>query len=714
VTYVTRFPSDFQEAARKLLPELVGGDVEAAARPEPKSFAEAKTAAKDAIDAMQTANLLVRTLPSRMSGASATEKVDLKKQLDEAKEQAAKGQYDAMGYCRLALKLADSETSLDDLNLVRYLLCYLLYNEGNYFDAIVVGDLLAKRYPDSQGARQCAEIVLASFQRLHSESNSDDKEFETQQIMAIADYIVKKWPDQPEADKALNTLIGFMIRAKKLDQAQAYLAKIPVESPQRGSAELKTGQALWASYLENSKQIRDWENNVQPLPEAADLPALKKELDELKGEARQTLLNGVERMQKSGEMSSVLATAVLYLAQIYIDTNEAGKSIELIEDPKIGVLTLVNNKDPFVSGEGIPEETYKTALRAYISSLASPGADIKATIDKARGVMDALKANLATSAHGQQKLVAIYVSLARDLQRQMEIAEPAAKKSLGVGFETFLKEVAADATELNIMSWVGDTYRGMGDSFGQILRLPAVEAKEAKGYFTKAADIYQKILDKGKSDANFLPAAMKTHVLIQLAKTKKSMGDYIAARDMYESILKGNSILLPVQMEAAKLYQDWGGTGKGQQENYMRAIVGARPDQSKNGKNTLWGWGEIARMTAGNSQFRDQFHEARYNLALCRYNYALTQDDASKKKEQLQRAKSDIALTAGLYPDLGGNEWRAKYDNLLKTIQKALGEKTEGLRGLQTPSTAPVANGKAAAGGTPAKTSPVSAAPAKK
>jgi hypothetical protein len=174
-----------------------------------------------------------------------------------------------------------------------------------------------------------------------------------------------------------------------------------------------------------------------------------------------------------------------------------------------------------------------------------------------------------------------------------------------------------------------------------------------------------------------------------------------------ESILKASPMVLPAQIEAARLYQDWGGTGKGQEENYVRAIVGARPDKSKNNKNTIWGWGEIARMTANNGQFKDQFYDARYNLALCRYNYALAQQDAKKKAEQLQRAKSDIALTAGLYPELGGEDRKRQFDTLLKTIQKSLGEPTDGLRALQSaPGRTPAAK---------AKTTTVSAtAPSKK
>jgi len=676
---VSRIPSDFQEAGRKLAVELSASDSAASERVEPRTFVDAKNAAREEIDAMQTAQLLTRTLPGKIAAAKAPEKAELQKQLDKARDEAAKAQAEALRFCRLALKLADNDSEITDVNLVRYLLCYLLYSEGNYYDAIVAGEFLARHYPESQGARPCAKIALASYLKLYADNLAEDKEFESEQIVSIAGHIVKNWADQPEGAEALNTLIPFMIRAKKLDQAQEYLARIPADSPQRGMAELKTGQALWASYLENSKLVRDWETGAAPQPDDVDLPARKKELASLQSNAKQILVDGVARMQAGGEVSVVLITASLSLAQIYVDTNEAAKAVALLEDPKIGALTLVKSDDPATQAEGIPAEIYKTALRSYISSLAG-GKNAEATIEKARGVMDSLKAHLGQTPEGQQNLVAIYVSLARDLQRQMELAEPAVKKPLGIGFENFLSQVAAEATELNVLNWVAETYRGMGESYGTSLQSLT---PEAKGYFEKAAATLQKILERGKAERGFLSAGMETQVRMQLAQTKKGMGDYIAAREIYVTILKASPMLLPVQMEAAKLYQDWGGAGKNQHENYLRAIVGAQPDP-KSKKNVIWGWGEIARMAASDTKYREQFHEARYNLALCRYNYALSKEDPAQKKEQLVRAKSDISLTAGLYPDMGGESWKTQYDNLLKNVQKGLGERPAGLSGLQS------------------------------
>jgi hypothetical protein len=280
----------------------------------------------------------------------------------------------------------------------------------------------------------------------------------------------------------------------------------------------------------------------------------------------------------------------------------------------------------------------------------------------------------------------------------MELAEPAVKKPLGVGFENFLTQVAAEATELDVLNWVAETYRGMGESYGTSLQSLT---PEAKSYFEKAAATLQKILDRGKAERGFLSAGMETQVRMQLAQNKKGMGDYIGAREIYVSILKASPMLLPVQMEAARLYQDWGGAGKNQHENYLRAIVGAQPDPAKNKKNTIWGWGEIARMAASDTKYREQFHEARYNLALCRYNYALSKEDTAQKKEQLLRAKSDISLTAGLYPNMGGESWKSQYDNLLKNVQKALGERAVGLVAFQSPAAAATAS-------PGAKTAPVS------
>ena len=119
---------------------------------------------------MQTANFTLKTLPAELPRSNRRRQEELQKQLAEAKQQATKGQADAMHFCRLALEAGDSETDVNDLNLIRYLLCYLQYGEKHYYDAIVIGDFLAKRYPDSQVPGRVRRSSLASYVNLYAES----------------------------------------------------------------------------------------------------------------------------------------------------------------------------------------------------------------------------------------------------------------------------------------------------------------------------------------------------------------------------------------------------------------------------------------------------------------------------------------------------------------------------------------------------------------
>ena len=102
VTYVQKFPGPHQEAARKLLPEFTGGDAETVAeRKEPKTFLEARTLAKEAIDAMQTSNLLIKTLPPRIADA---ERPDGKGRAGEAARRGQDHRFQSPAGCALLLQ----------------------------------------------------------------------------------------------------------------------------------------------------------------------------------------------------------------------------------------------------------------------------------------------------------------------------------------------------------------------------------------------------------------------------------------------------------------------------------------------------------------------------------------------------------------------------------------------------------------------------------
>ncbi|HND52067.1 MAG TPA: hypothetical protein PLV92_06715, partial [Pirellulaceae bacterium] len=285
--YVAKFPSEYQKEAQKLAGELgIGGPSTSGDAPQPKTFADARTAGKDVLDGVQVAKVKLEGLPPRIRDEQSAEvKKQLQDELKEAQDLIKSGDAEALRLFQLAQRLAVNDTPPEDLNVVRYFICYLFYSMQDFENAAVMGEFVAQRFPESGGARQCAKIAMASYLKQYANAKTDckplvdqilgdfdkDKDgkltaaeiegapaakqaelkaadvdgngkietaeivrmftrYESEHIVEICNYITSKWPDQPEAQEALATLISFMITENQLDKAQAYLEKIPEES----------------------------------------------------------------------------------------------------------------------------------------------------------------------------------------------------------------------------------------------------------------------------------------------------------------------------------------------------------------------------------------------------------------------------------------------------------------------------------------------------
>ncbi|HUG69010.1 MAG TPA: hypothetical protein VMM76_14770, partial [Pirellulaceae bacterium] len=539
--FVANKSGELQEEARRLVAAL-GGPDRTGEKPDPHTFDEAKVAGKEALDAIQTATLVVSQVPTRIAKEKDEAiKADLQKQLEEAQGTLATARSDAMMYYQLALRLANNETSIDDVNIVRYFLCWLYYLEQDYYRAALMGEFVARRYPDSAGARPCAKIAMACYIQIYGEThqtagdlfkeldkdadgailgeeltslpeiaqgadkNADENvtsdelvarlvEFDVAHIVSIAEYIADKWSDQPEAEEALNTLVPFMINAGELERAEQFLTRIPESSPRRGDSELKTGQAMWGTYLRESPQVQQWEADGPPA--RIDVAAKREEQNQLKAKAVEILSAGYGRLQPATAPSRGIVTALLSLAQAQLESQQAVKAIEVLEHETFGPLVLVRKQDPSATDPAIVEEVYKTALRAYISSLAS--ADGGGAMEKAKGVMDQMKAAIGGDAEGEKRLISVYVNLAQDLEKQLESATPEVKRALSQGYETFLRQLNEGASELSILNWVAESFSKLGKSLddGQTLN------EDAKKYYQASLDAFQNIIDKVKLEPN--------------------------------------------------------------------------------------------------------------------------------------------------------------------------------------------------------------------
>ncbi|MFM8252207.1 MAG: hypothetical protein ACKOBW_11475 [Planctomycetota bacterium] len=791
LAYVARFPGDYQKDAQRMLAEL-GGPAAATAgadQPLPKNFEEAKKAGKDALDAVQLAKANIENLTTQIKAEKDPEaKKKLQTELAEAERAVKNGNGDALRLFEIAQQLVEKDTPADEVSTVRYYLCFVNYSLQNYDEAAVLGDFVARRYPESVGARPCGRVAMYSFLKMYSDAKNDaqpkidalladfdldqDKKlsteeiekmpenqrtalagadvdksgkidhtelarlatrFESQSVVDMCNYIASQWPDQPEAQEAFGTLITFMIGEQELDRAQEYLNKIPEDSPQRATGELKLGQAVWAAYVYGMNAVRERKQALPPgTPAPADLASRETELKTYRDRAQKTLVDGVARMEKAGQVNVTFGTASLSLAQLYLDTDQAAQAVTLLEKPNVGPLALVTGNNEVASRPGFAEETYRTALRAYVSALAGASKDAaaaEALIKKAEEIMQGLKTSVGDGDDAQKKLFAIFVTLARDLEQQMKLSSDESKRNLGKGFETFLSQVRANSKALSELYWVASTFYGMGESYGT--NASGEASADAKRFFGESAKTYEDILARSKAGTLKIEDTLVPQITLALAKTRREMGDYENAIKLFIQILEKSPMLLSVQLEAAKTYETWAERSSSE-KYYVNAIQGS--GDSKTGRSKIWGFNEVARITAGKPEFRDAFYEARYHVTLARYKYALAQKDAAKKKKELESAEKSIAATYQGYPNMDGNQtenkksYREMYDGLAKAIQKSLGKKEAGITAYEikiptggaagatpgAPAGATAPAGTAPAAATPAKTAPAGAAPAKK
>jgi hypothetical protein len=645
---VSREPGEHQRAARMALAGFSRGGEEL---PQAKTFAEAYTLAKDALDSMNAATLAVRIAKDNNPDA-----------LPGLEQQLADGRAEAQKNLQLALSLVDDQTELKQLNEVRYLLSWLLWEQENYLQAATLARFVAIRYPDDPSAAAAAKIALASFDRLQATDESDA--FAAARLVEIAQFIAEQWPTGDTADVAFNMLLNVALREDRLADAKELVGRIAEE--RRPLFELKLANAMW------ERQLRAGGDDAQ----AEDREAAFKLLD-----------TWFSKLRDERPISPTAATAALYLSQAYLDQARYADAIALLEDEEVGPLQLLSTDNEVASRPAYAVEAHKAALRAYVSQTPPQS-------EQALAQMQALEKSvqqLGDEPDGD-RLTRIYVSLGLQLQKQIESFVSNDKRqeadALIAAFATFLDKLndRRDSLDWATKQWISQTYFNLAEGLGTA----ETDAQQRQLFYERARDGFASMIQAADADPKLVPSENSLlAVRLQYAQCLRQLGDFSGAIDAFTIILRERESMLDVQTAAAATYQEWGIAEK-QPARIENAIFGGRKVPST-GQNRIWGWLKLAQIAAkaarSNPKYKDLFFEARLNVAEARYAVALLAQGA-ERKDQLSKAKQNIRSMMQLYPDLGGDVHREKYDALLKNIQREAGEASpSGLEEFRTTST---------------------------
>jgi tetratricopeptide (TPR) repeat protein len=637
---LSRQPGEFQEEARTAL-ALSGGDE---IKPvDVKNFGDAFAAGKSAIEQMNSSQLAVKLAANNNPEGVA----DLEEQVDANRAAALK-------YFQSAVELADDKSPAEDLVAAHYYLCWLYWNDGRTEEAAELGQRIADKYPDSPFAPTAAKITLAAYERLYLQAKTSSSEATisaaSEKLRNIAELIVERWNDSDAARDATNLLISLALKENDFTEADRLLAELPEKS--RGAAGLTLGATLWSRYLEQSAKK---ENAFDPAT------------DELKTRATQLLAGGYESLADThGEVSSSQAAAVLYYVQALLADNKPEDALQVLENKQVGPLALMKRNTGAEHEKAFALEASKAALRAFLS------VDPPRT-DDALAMMEQLEKTASEAGKAPSQLTGIYVNLGLQLQEQIEqltaAGEKAKAQAVAGAFANLLERVAAqgDSQSWAVRNWLAQTSLQLGSGLA---------GGAADRYLDQAEKAFRDILDAAAKDSKFAPSELAIlAVRKKLGETMQARGDYAGAVEQFTEILAKKPNMLELQQSTAAALQAWG-IAKKDPTIIDQAIRGTKPQS--NAQNLVWGWLRLATVAdaakrkaeqsgdaAAVAKYSDAYFSARYEAARGRLAAGKLATGDSQTK-QLGMVRQSITALKQLSPDMGGKQWAAKFEALLK------------------------------------------------
>jgi cellulose synthase operon protein C len=659
---VAKTPGEYQAPARLAVATVhTGAKSDDKSKEEPRNFKAAYELGKDALSSYTTAQTALPSAEKNNPDA-----------VPELKAQMERGKEDARRYFRLATTLVDDDTDPKMLNEVRYFLCWLYWESKDYFRAAVLGEFIARRYPDHPAASPAAKLAMASFEQLYGRAVSanghrDKGTFESKRMAEIAELITRRWPKSEDADAAYAVLVNYAVTNGRIDEAEKLLGEAPTQA--RPRLELRIGNAMWERY---------WDLN-QP---GATQQSNETERNKIKAAALKYLRSGFDALRNETPVSSTMATAALWLSQALLNESKYAEAIAVLEDSKVGPLTLIAGEDPNASRAEYAVEAYKAALRAYVS--VTPPQEKKA-IATMKSLERLIKAG-GDTAKSSEELNRTYIGMGMLLQKQIEDLrangqEEEATRVAG-SIAKFLDRISVQQGTANWPTrvWLAQTYYAMASDRQKSLpsgteTSTAPLTASARTYFTKARDTYQQLLKEAAENPKLPPSENAVLAAkIKLGECYHALGQYSLALDTFFDVLKEKETTLEVQRSAALAYQE---RGEREDPKFFESAIRGGYKSPKTNKNVVWGWLKISQaVTRGartNEKFRDAFYESWFNIARCRYMAGMKKlGDA--RREDLTKAKDNIQTLSLSYPDMGGEKWKPQFEQLKKLIEAAMKE----------------------------------------
>lgn len=327
--------------------------------PKVKNFAEALKEAMNRFDLIDNTELpdqqaLLQKLDTT---TDETQKAEINAQiaktngrLDRLREQIAE-------LLKQGIRMFPKGDDLKDLTDARHRLAFIEYQRGNNWDAIAIGEFLARTNAGSDAGLTYATVALVAYRNLINEADSEQQKAIAGMLQPLAEFMVKTWPNSNEAQSAASTVVQLAMNAGDFEKARAYLDQLPKGTGKADKLRREIGLVMASQYVQEKSKL-------------ADGASPSAELIAKRDSAIEQLELATNSLRKE-ELDSRWIEAINDLVSLQLSGGKPEQALKWYGDSNLSPIKAVRENPDLVDQPSVKLETFRTALQVTASQFGS-------------------------------------------------------------------------------------------------------------------------------------------------------------------------------------------------------------------------------------------------------------------------------------------------------------------------------------------------------
>ena len=522
------------------------------------------------------------------------------------------------------------------LNEVRFLMTYLLYQAGRLGEASVMAEVVARIGKRSEpSSKEALMIGLAATQEANQTHWASAEEVgELDQMRRLVDILAKKWPKDPQLDAIRMNLAQTYDRFNHPLKAAAIYRQIPDGSPNFAAARLAGGSALWAEYrfaaADDSAKTNVSRNN------------------RIREQARELLTSGIEQSVKADpKPRQAILVAKLSLARIQLSEGKLAEAEKTLTEPPMSITESITATKPSESQIKVSAGFVRLVFETLFS--------IRTQLGNSTGANKALtQLSSRLSPKDSAEIGKLYLTVATDYIDKIQSNPIVTRKQCSTLAKLIepLKGQGSALTASNVL-WLGESWS----------KLAAKAENEAVSQlcFEKAAAAYA--LAMSRED---FPKSNRQGALLRRSQLLRSANQVGESAKLIAELLAKTPNAFGLQIEAVEALQAEA-IGKNQPLSLVDAVNG--PPNSP-----IWGWNKlVTTLHASNSRSgadaktAERLMKSKYNLAKCQWLIARATTDPNQKAQRMADLNKLLRRLATTIPP-DAKPWAKNFNDLIREI----------------------------------------------